>query len=56
MHSILIDSWKARPLEVYWRDARAVCAMADPPCSFREALSVYRQMRMGVLFFRCTFD
>ena len=34
--------------------ARALLQSADPPATFREALSVYRQMRAGgSTFFRC---
>ena len=56
-HGIVISPPTRRPLADYWRDARAVCATVEPPCSFREALSVYRQMRFGFrMIFRCRFE
>lgn len=55
MGGITIPAPERRPLKAYAPEARKVCETADPPVTFREALSVYRQLRWGMLFFRCTF-
>lgn len=37
--------------------ARALAVSLDPPASFREALSIYRQMRAGgCVIIRCRFE
>lgn len=37
--------------------ARSLATDLDPPASFREALSIYRQLRSGgFVFIRCRFD
>lgn len=44
------------PLAKIKAEAREICETADPPVTFREALSVYRQLRRVFLVFRCKFD
>jgi hypothetical protein len=56
MTGIYILDPPRRPFSEYAPDARAVCERADPPVTFREALSVYRQLRYGMLFFRNTYS
>lgn len=55
MYGIQFEPPKRRAFAEYATEARRVCTLADPPVSFREALSVYRQLRWGSLVFRCTF-
>lgn len=41
----------------YMSRARAICEGAEPPTTFKEALSVYRMGRGGYgIFFRNTFN
>ncbi len=52
-YAIRIEAPTPRPLSVYREEARRVCDGATPTVTFREALSVYRQLRYGMLVFRC---
>ena len=54
-HGIKIETPRRMPLAEFGPKARHVCETADPKVTFREALSVYRQLRYGNLIFRCTF-
>lgn len=44
-----------RPLKSYSNDARNLCLSLDPRPDFREALSIYRQMRTGLVVASCNF-
>ena len=54
-YGIRIEAPTPRPLSAYRDEARRVCDEANPPVTFRETLSVYRQLRCGMLVFRCKF-
>lgn len=55
-YGIKIEPPRRRQLAEFGPEARHVCETANPKVTFREALSVYRQLRYGYLFFRCTFE
>jgi len=53
---IIVEPPVRRPFSEYAPKAREFCENANPPVSFLEALSVYRQLRFGSLWFRNTFN
>lgn len=57
MYGIRIEAPQPRKLTDIIGQARALAVSLDPPASFREALSIYRQMRAGgCVIIRCRFE
>ena len=57
MYGVRIETPQPRRLMDIIGQARAMVVGMDPPASFREALSVYRQMRAGgYVIVRCRFE
>lgn len=54
MYGFIVENPPRLPLSEYGPRAREFCEQVEPPVTFREALSVYRQLRWGSLIFRCT--
>lgn len=57
MYGIEIKAPEPQRLADIRERARTLVTGLDPPPSFREALSIYRQLRGGgCVFIRCRFD
>jgi len=57
MRGIKIVAPEPRKLSDIIGHARSIAVSLDPPASFREALSIYRQMRAdGCVIIRCRFE